>query len=154
MNKKIFVYSLLISFLAVSLTPCAADAGGWGKGKRHDKGLDEKICYKAGFMMMNEEELGLSDEQVDKIKDIKMATKREMVKRGSEIDMVKLDIKEKMYEDKIDPADLDPLIDKKYELKKAKAKYLVRQYADLKGVLSDDQMKELKSLWRKSCKNK
>ena len=66
--------------------------------------------------------------------------------------MVKIDIKEKLYMDKVDVSGINALVDKKYELKKEKAKYLVKQYADLKAVLTDDQLDEMKSLWRKSSK--
>ena len=103
-------------------------------------------------MLKNEDELGLSDKQVAAIKELKFDTKRELVKRSAEIDLVKIDIKEKLYKDKVDVKGMDPLIDKKYELKKEKAKYLVKQYAALKGILTDKQLEEMKVLWRKSCK--
>ena len=153
MNRKNIISGLAIAALVVCMSSATAFAGGWGKGGMCRKdGLDDKIYYKAKFMLMNEEELDLSDKQVDTIKDIKMATKREMVKKKAEIGLVKLDIKEKLYEDKVDPAAIDPLIDKKYDLKKAKAKYLVGQYAELKDVLTEKQKDQMKSLWRASCK--
>ena len=152
MVKKLVIFPLVVAFLMLSLAPGLAQADGWKKGRGYDKGLDEKIYFKAGFLMMNQEELGLSEKQVDQIKAIKMATKRELVKRDAEIDLVKLDIKEKMYEDKIDPAAIDPLIDRKYDLKKARAKYLVKQYAALKGVLTDEQQEKMRSVWRSHCK--
>ena len=152
MNKKLFALPLLVFFLIFSLMPYAAQADGYKKGGGYHKGMDEKIYYKAKSMLKNQDELGLSDKQVDQIKDIKFATKKELIMKDAEIDLAKIDIKGKFYEDKVDVAGLDPLIDKKYDLKKAKAKYLVKQYADLKGILTDDQMKEMKSICRKSSK--
>ncbi|MFC1548813.1 Spy/CpxP family protein refolding chaperone [Candidatus Omnitrophota bacterium] len=152
MNRKLIVFPLLVVFLMFSVVPYIAQADGYkGKGGYH-KGLDEKIFYKAKFMLKNEDELELSDKQVDKIKEIKFATKRELVTKSAEIGLVKIDIKEKLHEDKVNVAGINPLIDKKYELKKEKAKYLVKQYAALKGVLTDKQLDEMKGLWRKSCK--
>ncbi len=152
MNRKLIVFPLLVAFLMFSVVPYIAQADGCKKKGGYYKGCDEKIFHKAKFMLKNEDELELSDKQVDKIKEIKFATKRELVKRSAEIDLVKIDIKEKLYKDKVDVAGIDPLIDKKYELKKEKAKYLVKQYAALKGVLTDKQLDEMKALCRKSCK--
>ncbi len=152
MNRKLVVFPLLVAFLMFSFVPYIAQADGSKNKEGYHKGLDEKIFYKAKFMLKNADELELSDKQVDAIKELKFATKRELVKRSAEIDLVKIDIKEKLYKDKIDLAGINPLIDKKYELKKEKAKYLVKQYAALKGILTDKQLKELKVLCRKSCK--
>ncbi len=152
MIRKLVVFPLLVFFLVFSLVPYVAQADGYGREKRYHKGLDEKVFYKAKFILENQDELGLSDKQVEQIKDLKFATKRELVSKDAEIDLVKIDIKEKLYEDKVDVPGMNALIDKKYELKKAKAKYLVKQYADLKGILTDEQLKAMKTLWRKSCK--
>ena len=149
MNRRLAVFSLVAAFLMFSVV---AQADGYKKKGGYHKGFDEKIFYKAKFMLKNEDELELSDKQVDDMKELKFATKRELIKRDAEIDLAKIDIKEKLYKDKVDVAGIDPLIDKKYELKKEKAKYLVKQYAALKGVLTDKQLDEMKTLWRKSCK--
>ncbi|MFC1479962.1 Spy/CpxP family protein refolding chaperone [Candidatus Omnitrophota bacterium] len=152
MNRKLIAVPLLAVFLMFSIVPQIAQADGYKKGKGCHKGLDGKIFYKAGFILKNEEELGLSDKQVEKVKALKFATKRELVKRNAEISLVKIDIKEKLYKDKVDVTGINSLIDKKYELKKEKAKYLVKQYADLKGILTDAQLNQMKALWRKQCK--
>ncbi|MFH1552248.1 MAG: hypothetical protein ABID83_01225 [Candidatus Omnitrophota bacterium] len=152
MNKKLIVIPLIMLFCVFSLAPYVAQADGYKKEKGYDKGLDEKIFCKAKFILQNEDELGLSDKQVEKIKALKFETKRELVKRDAEIDLVMIDIKEKLYMDKVDVPGMNALIDKKYEMKKEKAKYLVKQYADLKAILTDEQMDKMKALWKKSCK--
>lgn len=135
---------LILSMTAVSF----AD----GKGKGDKKGLEQKIYYKAKFMMKNQEELGITDKQIKEIKEIKHGVKKELIERNAQIDLVKVDIMIHLYEDKINVGEVNKLIDKKYALKKEKAKYLVKAYAELKGILSSDQMKNAKSIWRKSCK--
>lgn len=152
MNKKLVVVPLLAVFLMSGIVTHIAQADGYRKKDGYHKGFDEKIFYKTKFMLKNEDELELSDKQVDKIKELKFAIKRELIKREAEIDLVKIDIKEKAYKDKVDVAGMEPLIDKKYELKKEKAKYLVKQYVALKEILTDKQLEEMKKLWRKSCK--
>ena len=148
MNRKLFTFTLLTFFLVFSILPYMAQAD--GKGKGCSKGLDDKIIYKAMAMIKSQEELGLSDEQVAKIKDLKYGVKKELVKKTAEIDILKIDIKAMLYGDTVDVAAIDPLIDKKYEIKKAKAKYLVAKYAELKDMLTEEQTKELKTLCKAS----
>jgi len=137
-----------------SLVPYIAQADHCKKGGRHHKDLDEKIFHKAKSMLKDQDELGLSAEQVTKIQDLKSATKREVIKRDAEIDLVKVDIKEKLHEDKIDVEGVNTLIDKQYGLKNAKAKYFVKTYADLKNILTEEQMEEFKRLCRTEMKTK
>jgi Spy/CpxP family protein refolding chaperone len=64
-----------------------------------------------------------------------------------------VDIKGSLCEDPIDKKSINKLIDKKYELKKAKAKALVDAYATFQAILTDDQKKKLKESSRKcQCK--
>ena len=150
MYRRLVILPLLVAVMMFSVMPYMAQAdGSEKKGEYHHKGLDEKIFYKAKIMLKNEDELDLSEEQVADIKKLKFDTKRELIKKSAEIDLVKIDIKEHLYTDKIDVAAIDPLIDKKYELKKNKAKYLVKQYAALKGILTDEQLGKLKTLCKK-----
>ena len=60
--------------------------------------------------------------------------------------IIAIDIKSAMWEDTIDVNSTNALIDKKYDLKKEKAKALVAAYAELKSMLTDEQQKKLKSL--------
>ena len=150
MNRKLMVFPLLVIFLVFGLVSHVAQADGFGKGKGCREGLDGKVFYKVMVILKNRDELGLSDKQVERVKDLKFATKRELVNKDAEIDLVKIDIKEKLYEDKVDVPAVNALIDKKYDLKKAKAKYLLKQYTDLKSILTDEQLKKMKTLRRES----
>jgi len=141
------VVAVLIAGLAVS----AAFAADHKKKDGHRKGMDEKLFYKAHMMLRNEIELGLSDEQVGMIKDLKLSTKKSMIRQKAEIEILALDVKAAMWKDTIDVEAVGKLIDQKYELKKQKAKSLVAAYAELKGILTKEQKDKLKELW-KSCK--
>ena len=57
-----------------------------------------------------------------KVKDLKFSLKRQLITSKADIDLVVVDIKEKMMDDVLDVEAINILIDKKYELKKAKAK--------------------------------
>ncbi|GAG18917.1 unnamed protein product [marine sediment metagenome] len=115
------------------------------------KGLGKKFFFKTHMVLKNQDELGLSDKQVKEIKDLKMKTKKDLIRKKAEIDLVALDIKVAMHEEQIDTGAIDKLIDQKYDLKKEKAKSLVGAYAAVKGTLTDEQKSKLKSLWKK-CK--
>ncbi|MGD2278547.1 MAG: hypothetical protein PVH45_00450 [Candidatus Omnitrophota bacterium] len=152
MNRKFLVFALAALFLAFSCVPQAVLAKGYEKRGEYRKGLDGKVFYKAKSMLKNQDELGLSDKQVKQIKDLKYAAKKELVRRNAEIKLTSIEIKEKLYEDRIDVHGINKLIDKKYKLKNAKAKYLVQVYAELKNVPTKEQMKKFKKLLRKACK--
>jgi Spy/CpxP family protein refolding chaperone len=126
-----------------------------GKAKKShsksDKGLKEKFFHKAHFMLKNKKKLGLSTEQVKKIKDLKIKTKKDLIKRKASIDIIAIDVKVQLWEDVINAKAVNSLIDKKYELKKAKAKSLVGAYVALKNVLTEEQKEDLKALLGK-CK--
>lgn len=113
----------------------------------------DKIMHKAHFMIENKEGLGLTDEQVKKIKDLKMKAKKESIKAEADIEITALDIKSAMWEEKIDTEAVNALIDKKYELKKQNAKSMVKTYAELKGILTAEQKAKMKELY-KACKKK
>lgn len=153
--KKILAVMLVAVFVLSTLafTDSAHAWGKWGRKKCESKwSMEEKVMNKAKFMMKYEDEVGLSEEQVEKIKEIKMDTKKDLIKKKAEIDVVKVDIKSMLYDDKIDLDAVNQLIDKKYDLKKSKSKMLVKAYADLKSIPTDEQMAKMKEIWKKHYK--
>ena len=151
MNKKTVIAALLALALALSITAFDDYAFGDGKTKRCHKGLEKKFFGKVYLILKNQDELDLSDKQVEEIKDLKIKTKKDLIRKKAELDIVALDMKTAMLEKQIDTGAVNKLIDKKYDLKKEKAKSLVAAYAAVKGILTDKQKEELKDLWKK-CK--
>ncbi|NQU94853.1 MAG: Spy/CpxP family protein refolding chaperone [Candidatus Omnitrophica bacterium] len=151
MSKK----RVLVAFLVLTLvfSGAAIETYAKGMGGHGKKGLKEKFSCKAHMILVNKEELGLSDNQVKKIKDLKLKTKKDVIRKKAEIDILALDIKMAMYGDTIDTDAVNKLIDKKYEIKKEKTKSLVAAYATLKDTLTDDQKAKLKDIYKK-CKKK
>jgi len=155
MGKRLAVSVLLVALLVAVSLPGAVQAAGYGcakgghgykKGKH--KGFEMEIFHKAHFILKNQEELGLSEEQVERIKGLKIEVKKELIKRRAEIEILAVDIKAKMHEGEIDIKAVNKLIDKKYELKKEKAKYLIKTYVELKSILTEEQKQSLKAIWR------
>lgn len=155
MNKKLTVVVFVAMFLLLGSFLSTSYAYEQGKGKRcqqgkgqHQKSLDEKILYKAHLYLENKEELGLTDEQATAIKDLKLKVKKSLVMMKAEIEVAALDVKAALYKDSIGADAVNALIDKKYELKKAKAKSLVSAYAELKSILTKKQKDKLKEIYK------
>ncbi|MFC1620815.1 Spy/CpxP family protein refolding chaperone [Candidatus Omnitrophota bacterium] len=145
--RKVFLVVAFLVCLSL-LVPCVYAERGKMKCDGHGD-LSQKFYKKAMMIIKSQEELGLSDEQVEKIKDLKISTKKDLIRKKADIDILALDIKAGMWEDTIDLNAVNVLIDKKYEIKKEKAKVLVAARAVLKSTLTADQNKQLKTLCRK-----
>jgi hypothetical protein len=154
MKKKIGVMVLLL-VLAVSFCIPAGYAdpdrkcSKCSKKSSHSKkmDLDKKFYYKAHLILKNEKELGLSEKQVDQIKKLKISTKKDLISRQAQIDLIAVDIKSEMWEDPMDVAAINALIERKYGLKKGKAQSIVSALAKLKKILSEKQKEMLKELY-------
>lgn len=152
MSKKLRVLVCSILVLSFAFLVHTAEAYDHGKKKGCKQGFEGKVCKKAYFLLKNEDELDLTDEQVKKIKDLKIAVKKDLITRKAELDLIKIDIQTMLHEDKVNLEEINKLIDKKYDLKKAKSKYLIETYTTLKNTLTEEQKKELKKLWKKCDK--
>jgi len=145
---------LIIAFLAFSLVfgvvafNACAEHGKSKKGGYHCSGKD-KLSGKAHFLLKKKTELGLTDEQVGKIKALKIAVKKDIIAKKAEIDTLSVDIKSKMWETPMDTGAIESLIDRKYELKKQKEKASLRACDKLKGVLTEEQKQKMKELCKK-----
>ncbi len=122
-----------------------------GKSHKHTGHGDikEKFFYKAHLILENQPMLNLAEEQMTKIKTLKLDTKKAMIRQDAEIEVVKIDIHSQLWQDPIDVKAVNALYDKKYELKKAKARTLVEAFANLKNFLSAEQKTKLKEFYQK-----
>ena len=149
MYKKFVVLAVLVCFGLLATHVYAEKGHGKAKGDKWD--LEKKFSHKAGWILKSQEDLGLSDEQVKKIKALKYETQKDLIRKKAEIEIIAIDIKAKLHEDTIDTASINSLIDKKYDIKKEKAKSLVAACIALKATLTEEQKAKLKDLWKK-CK--
>ena len=118
----------------------------WGRGHGD---LDDKFFHKASMVLKNKKELGLSDKQVSDLKSLTLDTKKSLVMKKAELEVLSLDIRSKLMDETIDTKAVNALIDKKYDLKKEKEKSLVTAFAALKNILTDEQKTALKELRNK-----
>ncbi len=125
---------------------CSRCGGGWGM-KQDD--FKSKFFFKAHMLLESGKELGLSEDQLKAIRDLKIDVKKSLIRQEAEIDVLKLEIMNQMYQEKVDAAAVNKLIDEKYELKKAKTKGIVDALLKLKGMLSAEQLAKAKELYGK-----
>ena len=158
MKTRIFV--LVLCALLIASSGAFADHGGKGKCCMMDKcGMmdgrgkmmfkmdkDDMFFKKAHFLLENASEIGLTDDQVAKIKAQKYALKKSKIKKSADIKIFALDIKEELGKDTVDLNNLKNMIDKKYAAKAEKAKELAEAYVNLKNILTKEQQKKLKDL--------
>jgi len=106
-----------------------------------------KLMKKTQFFMENQKELGLTDEQMKAIKDLKLAQEKESIRMMGEKQIFMLDIKSKLSEDKVDTAAIGAMIDQHTAAMAKAMKDSVAAYAQLKAIPTEDQMKIAKDLW-------
>ncbi len=109
----------------------------------------DKIMKKSHFLLDNQEELGLSEEQVDKIKAIKMGAKKTAILQAANMQIFEIDLKTKLGESKVDVEGIDAMIDQGMTAMSKSAKDSVQSYADLKSILTEEQMVKAKEIWKK-----
>jgi Spy/CpxP family protein refolding chaperone len=152
--KKISVLLVLLSLVF------AMDvfAGGRAGDKKSGWDLDGKFYTMSGMIVKNAEELGLSEQQKEAVKEKKYALKKALVQSKAEIDLVCIDISKELWKDKIDVNAVNALVDKKYQLKADKTKAVIGAYGDLKNSLTAGQKETMKELcdresgkWCKTC---
>lgn len=108
--------------------------------------LAEKFFHFAHAILENREEIGISEDDARKIKDLKIRTKKDLIKDGADIEILGVDIFSRLWEEKIDLAEVEKLIDKKFELKRESLKKLIRAFVAIKKMLSRDQLMKLKGI--------
>lgn len=158
-RKRIGLFALLVFSLAICV-PLMVYAQGCKKDCQkkgsHGYGFEKKIFCKLHLAMAHQDLLGLSEDQMAKIQNLKTSTKKDIIKQDAEIDLITVDIKSKLHEDRIDKEAIGKLIDQKFDLKKAKAKMLIGVCAELNNILTSEQKKKLKSMicQKKPCSKK
>lgn len=154
MNKKFLAAAFLVFSLVLTTTLLQAYEHKFGKTKGEGWSFEDKFNNKAHLMLANKAELGLSTDQIKNIKDLKNKTQKNLIKQDAEINIIALDVKAEMHKDPMDVNAINKLIDKKYDLKKEKAKSLVSSCAELKSILTKEQNEKMKEIYKKCEKGK
>ena len=98
------------------------------------------------LILENHEELGLTDEAVKKIRDLKIGTKKSLIRNRAEVELLMVDIISSLYKEKPEISEINKLIDKKFDIKKAGMKKLIAAFVGIKKLLSKEQIKQMKAI--------
>jgi Spy/CpxP family protein refolding chaperone len=143
---------LMILVVCLCATTAHADlASSYGKKIAGYSGFEGKFFYKTHFILNNEDELKLTEEQVKEIRTLKTSVQKNLINLDAKIDLISVDIKTEMWEDPMDLDTINSLVEEKYGLTKERTKTLVNSYAQLSRVLNREQKQTLKRLWMKKA---
>jgi Spy/CpxP family protein refolding chaperone len=118
-------------------------------GKKYKaRGEKSMAAKKLKMLVRHSKELGLTDEQVEKIADIKRDLKKDRITLKAQIKVLDVDIRALAKRDTIEVDKIRPLIEKKYEAKKELTMKDIAALADAKGLLTAEQIKKAKELGR------
>ena len=126
-----------------------AKGHGRGMSSQNQCPIAGKLMKQAHLYLENKKELGLTDDQVKTIKDIKLQSEKDSARQGADMKIFMLDLKSKLHEDKVDVEGTDAIIDKNFSAFATAAKSNVDAYAKLKAVLTPEQNTKLKDIWEK-----
>ena len=152
MKIKYMSAILLALAFALAIAAPAALAYHEGEGKSRAMGLEKKFNHEISTALAKQKELGLSDEQVKKLEDLKTKTQKGLLQQNATIEGLNLDIDASMREDLFEPNDLNDMIVEKYEMKKDKETSIATSYAAFRNILTAEQRKALKALGGESKK--
>lgn len=110
--------------------------------------LGEKFFHFAHTILENREEIGLAEDDARKIRELKIKTKKDLILDTAGIEVAGVDILSRLWDEKVDLAEVEKLVDKKFDLKRESMKKLIRAFVTVKKILSRDQLKKLKSFCR------
>lgn len=147
MRKYLIVTVTLVLALGLMQSVSFAEKrAGYDHGRYHKKSVKEKFFKKAKMIYLYQDELNVTDEQLDQIKELKIALKKDFIRKGADLNIIKVDIRSLLHEDEVNINAVNKLIDQKYEIKKAKMKKVVQSYAQLKKILTKEQIEKLKEI--------
>ena len=112
--------------------------------KGHQDGVEGKFYKKAMYILSEKEELGLTDKQIADIKSLKKKVMKDLIQKDADIKTVAVEIKSMMWETPFDVDTVNKLVEEKYELKKTKTQYVISSIGKLNGILTKEQLKQLK----------
>jgi len=140
MKKRILFLTLILAgaFMLAAIDASACTAC-------HKKESDQNECKMAKLksvgklLWSNKDFLGLTEEQLNKIKDIKHSGLKDLIRLNAEVEVLEIDLQSEMWEPQIAVETVNGLLDQKFAVKNKIAKTFVQAVADMQQVLSEEQ---------------
>ena len=144
----IMTITLVVALGLMQTLAFAGKRGGYDQGRHHRKSIKEKLFKTVRMIYHNHDELNVNDNQLNQIRELKIALKKDLIRKKADIEIITVDIRSLLHEDEIDVNAVSKLIDQKYEIKKDNMKKVVKSFAELKKILTKEQKEKLKEVIR------
>ena len=108
--------------------------------------MDRLFFFKVGLILGRSADIGLTDDQKEKVETLKYNFLKTIIKENADIELLALDIKEGLRKDEADIKTINGLLDKEYVAKAQKAKDAVEACVNLNKIITKDQQKKLKEM--------
>ena len=156
-NKVAFFLFLGFFISSAAFADCGPGRGVCPTGGKYaSAGAEAGACPIAGrfmekshFFLENREALGLTDDQVKVIRDLKMEVKKNSIRDAAEMQIFMLDLDSKLSEDTVDAEAINAMMDKGMTSMLQSGKANVQAYAKLKAVPTKEQMAKFKAIQAK-----
>jgi len=151
-KKMLAAVVLVVGVLAFSGVAHAAGKGGskmMSKGNVHGMHVGGMSGMGMNFLTKNSmiaEELGLSEQQTDKIKSISIESQKKTIRAKAELEVLELELTELLDQDKPDLKKIDATIDKIGSRRTEMQKENIHSMIEMKGVLTSEQLEKLEQM--------
>lgn len=134
---------------------CSKDRSGkcgkYGKGgcKSHAASpcpISSKFCKKVCWIMEHQEELGLTEDQIARIKSLDLQVEKNTIRGMAEMKVFALEIENAMNQPEVDVQAVESMIDTAMAGMALSTKATVKAYADLKAVATPEQKAKAREL--------
>ncbi|MGE0266955.1 MAG: Spy/CpxP family protein refolding chaperone [Candidatus Omnitrophota bacterium] len=151
--KKISILSLILTGIFVCTAFDASACSGCAKEPVKNECKVSKLKSFAKSFWDNKDYLGLTDEQMTKLKEIKHAALKDLIRLNAEVEIAEIDFKSEMWEPLVNVEKINGIVDQKFAVKTKMAKTFIQAVADMQQVLSEDQRVKALKLAKKGKKS-
>ncbi len=149
--KKTMMFVLMFLCAGSAAFAHMAERGGYQSESQCP--IANKLMMKSHFLLENKSDIGLTDDQVKSIKELKLQAEKDSIMQAADMKTFMLDLDSNLSEDKVDVEATSALIDKGFASASAGAKTNLAAYAKLKSILTPDQIAKMKALHEKMEKH-
>lgn len=138
----IFIFS--VSFLNSAIAQDVQSSYGPEPGQKDV--LLKSFNGSVSLMLADRDKLGLSEDQIKKIKDLSVKVRKAVIKMGAEIRTLRVDMNTTVWEAPLDLNESNSLLARSHSLFEDRGKFLLNSIHELHQILTPEQLKSFNSL--------
>ncbi|MFQ5900867.1 MAG: Spy/CpxP family protein refolding chaperone [Thermodesulfobacteriota bacterium] len=129
---------------------------GWqGTGGKHSGGMGQYGMmggkHHAGYesFLKMKDKLGLSGEQVARLKALKSETKKQTIRIKADLEILQIELYDLLHQDEVDVKAVDAKVEERGELKTEMYKVSIHAKLEAQNILTPEQLKEYRKIKEK-----